>query len=159
MAEILIYIHRNGQQQGPYTLPQLKMMTLTPDTPVWYEGLTDWMPASQAPLTAGLFNAGPVPPTPTPTPGMTSQPGNGIKPPSYLGWAIASCILCCLPLGIVAIIYAAQVNDKWIRGDYDGAYRASQNAQIWTIAAVVLGIIGSVVISVVQPAFWGLAMS
>lgn len=154
MAEILIYIHRNGQQQGPYTLPQLRMMTLTPDTPVWYEGLADWMPASQAAVTAPLFNAGdPV----TPTPGMT-QCGNGVKPPSYLGWAIASCILCCLPLGIVAIIYAAQVNDKWIRGDYDGAYRASQNAQIWTIAAIVLGVIGSVVISMVQPAFWGLAL-
>lgn len=124
MAETLIYIHRNGQQQGPYTLPQLTMMTLTPDTPVWYEGLADWMPASQAPLTAPLFNAaGPVPHMPTP--GM-SQRNNGIKPPTYLGWAIASCILCCLPLGIVAIVYAAQVNDKWIRGDYDGAYRASQ---------------------------------
>lgn len=156
MAETLIYIHRNGQQQGPYTLPQLTMMTLTPDTPVWYEGLGDWMPASQAPLTAPLFNAaGPVPHMPTP--GM-SQRNNGIKPPTYLGWAIASCILCCLPLGIVAIVYAAQVNDKWIRGDYDGAYRASQNAQIWTIAAVVIGIIGSVVITLVQPAFWSLAM-
>lgn len=158
MAEILVYLHRDGRQQGPYTLPQLKLMTLTPDTPVWYEGLADWMPASQAPLTAGLFNAAePIPPTPGATFGM-AQRGNGIKPPSYLGWAIASCILCCLPLGIVAIVYAAQVNDKWIRGDYDGAYRASQNAQIWTIAAVVLGIIGSVVISVVQPAFWSLAM-
>ncbi len=155
MAETLIYIHRNGQQQGPYTLPQLKMMTLTPDTPVWYEGLPDWMPASQAALTAPLFSAGgPVPPTP----GMTSRCNNGIKPPSYLGWAIASCILCCLPLGIVAIIFAAQVNDKWIRGDYDGAKRASQNAQIWTIAAVVLGIISSVVITLVQPAFWSLAL-
>lgn len=155
MAEILIYIHRNGQQQGPYTLPQLKMMTLTPDTPVWYEGLADWTPASQAALTASLFNAGsPMPPTPTP--GM-SQCNNGVKPPSYLGWAIASCILCCLPLGIVAIVYAAQVNDKWIRGDCEGAYRASQNAQIWTIAAVVLGIISSVAITLIQPAFWGLA--
>ncbi len=156
MAEILVYIHRNGQQQGPYTLPQLTLMTLTPDTPVWYEGLADWMPASQAPLTATLFNAqGSVPPASTP---RMPQRCNDVKPSTYLGWAIVSCILCCLPLGIVAIIYAAQVNDKWLRGDYDGAYRASQNAQIWTIAAIVLGIISSVVISMVQPALWGLAL-
>ena len=156
MAEILVYIHRNGQQQGPYTLPQLTLMTLTPDTPVWYEGLADWMPASQAPLTATLFNAQDSVP-PASTPGMP-QRCNDVKPSTYLGWAIVSCILCCLPLGIVAIIYAAQVNDKWLRGDYDGAYRASQNAQIWTIAAIVLGIISSVVISMVQPALWGLAL-
>ncbi len=156
MAEILVYIHRNGQQQGPYTLPQLTLMTLTPDTPVWYEGLADWMPASQAPLTATLFNAqDSVPPASTP---RMPQRCNDVKPSTYLGWAIVSCILCCLPLGIVAIIYAAQVNDKWLRGDYDGAYRASQNAQIWTIAAIVLGIISSVVISMVQPALWGLAL-
>ena len=158
MAEILVYIHRDGQQQGPYTLPQLSLMTLSPDTPVWYEGLSDWMPAGQAPVTAPLFagDGTHVPPPPgAGTPGANAAAG---KPSSYLGWAVASCILCCLPLGIVAIVFAAQVNDKWLRGDYDGARRASENAQVWTIAAIVLGIVGSAIISALQPAFLSMAL-
>ena len=158
MAEILVYIHRDGQQQGPYTLPQLSLMTLSPDTPVWYEGLPDWMAASQAPVTAPLFADGGTHVPPPPGAGIPRTNAAGGKPSSYLGWAVASCILCCLPLGIVAIVFAAQVNDKWLRGDYDGARRASENAQMWTIAAFVLGIVGSAIISALQPAFLPMAL-
>lgn len=154
MTEVQIYIHRDGQQQGPYTLPQLQLMSLTPDTPVWYQGLADWVPASQAPVTAPLFNdTAQVPPTPgMPRPVMPATPQIDEKPSSYLGWAVAACILCCVPLGIVAIIFASQVNDKWLRGDYEGARRASSNAQLWTILSIVFGIISSIAILVLQPA-------
>jgi hypothetical protein len=52
-------------------------------------------------------------------------------PPNYLLWAILTTIFCCLPFGIVSIIFAAQVNTKWDAGDYDGAMNASRNAKIW----------------------------
>ena len=50
-------------------------------------------------------------------------------PPNYLAWAIISTILCCLPFGIVSIIYAAQVNSKWASGDVSGAQQSSKNAK------------------------------
>jgi hypothetical protein len=54
-----------------------------------------------------------------------------VPPPNYLVWAILTTIFCCLPFGIVSIVFAAQVNSKWQAGDYDGAMNASKNAKIW----------------------------
>ena len=80
-------------------------------------------------------------------------------PPNYLAWAIITTILCCLPFGIVSIIYASQVNNKWVAGDFTGAASASKNAKIWawvSFAAGVLAFIISMIIAAVTigAAFW-----
>ena len=41
------YIHENGQPSGPYTIEQLQQKRILPTTPVWTEGLSDWVTASQ----------------------------------------------------------------------------------------------------------------
>lgn len=69
-----------------------------------------------------------------------SQPV-GPKPNNYLAWAIISTVLCCLPFGIVAIVYASKVDPAWSSGDRLGAERASRMAKNWTIAAVVPGVL------------------
>ena len=51
--------------------------------------------------------------------------------PNYLVQAILVTLLCCLPAGIVSIVYAAQVNGKVAAGDIAGARAASQNAKTW----------------------------
>ena len=45
--------------------------------------------------------------------------------PNHLVWAILSTLFCCLPLGIVSIVFAAQVNGKLAVGDMAGAQEAS----------------------------------
>lgn len=61
-----------------------------------------------------------------------NQPVDSRVPPSnYLVGAILATIFCCQILGIVSIIYAAQVNSKWQAGDFDGARQASRNALTW----------------------------
>lgn len=52
--------------------------------------------------------------------------------PNYLVQAILTTICCCLPFGIVAIVFAAQVNSKLAAGDYDGAIDASNKAKMWS---------------------------
>ena len=72
------------------------------------------------------------------------RPGTGEpRPhvPNHLVWAILSTIFCCLPLGIVAIVYAAQVNGMLDAGNYRGARRASRNARNWAIASMALAAI------------------
>ncbi|MBT0995219.1 CD225/dispanin family protein [Cellulomonas sp. DKR-3] len=72
------------------------------------------------------------------------MPGTGYgapPPPNYLVWAILSAVLCCTPLGIVSIVFAAQVNGKWMAGDAQGAFTASRRARTWAIAAAVVGLI------------------
>jgi hypothetical protein len=51
--------------------------------------------------------------------------------PSYLGWAIAVLILCFWPTGIVAVVYASQVDNKLVTGDIPGAQYSSRRAKLW----------------------------
>lgn len=62
-------------------------------------------------------------------------------PPTNLVWAILTTLLCCLPAGIVAIIYATRVTSKYNAGDLEGAKRASETGAWWCIASIILGII------------------
>jgi hypothetical protein len=60
--------------------------------------------------------------------------------PNYLVFAILATVLCCLPTGIAAIIFAAQVNGKLQAGDIAGAQAASRNAKIWCWVSFGLGL-------------------
>lgn len=64
--------------------------------------------------------------------------------PTYLVPSILVTLCCCLPFGIVAIVYAAQVNSKLTAGDVAGAQAASKNAKMWTWIAFVAGILLSI---------------
>ena len=83
--------------------------------------------------------------------GSTGQarPANNYAPradiPNHLVWAILSTIFCCLPTGIVSIVYAAQVNGKVALGDYEAARKASEMAKNWAGVSVVLGIISGII--------------
>lgn len=61
--------------------------------------------------------------------------------PNYLVQAILSTVFCCVPFGIVAIIYAVQVNNKKQVGDLAGAADASGKAQTWCWVAFGTGLI------------------
>jgi hypothetical protein len=65
----------------------------------------------------------------------------GPKPDNYLVWAILSTILCCLPAGIVSIVYAAKVDGLYTGGQYAEAVQASENAKKWAIIAAVAGLV------------------
>jgi hypothetical protein len=60
---------------------------------------------------------------------------------SHLAPAIIVTLLCCLPFGIVAIVYAAKVNGKLKAGDYAGAIKASDRAKTWCWVALCAGVI------------------
>jgi uncharacterized membrane protein YvbJ len=55
-----------------------------------------------------------------------------VRIPNYLVHAILCTLFCCLPLGIVAIVYAAQVNSKAAAGDIAGAQAASDKAKLYS---------------------------
>ncbi|WP_395108276.1 CD225/dispanin family protein [Actinomadura sp. SCN-SB] len=71
--------------------------------------------------------------------------GYGAPPPNHLVWAILTTIFCCLPAGVVSIVFAAQVNSKWASGDQAGAYSASKNAKTWAIVSAVAGVVVAVI--------------
>lgn len=61
--------------------------------------------------------------------------------PNYLAPAIITTICCCVPLGIVAIIFAAQVNSKVASGDIEGAMDYSRKAKMWSWIAFGVGLV------------------
>ena len=63
----------------------------------------------------------------------------GNKPSNHLVWAILSTLFCCLPFGVVSIVFAAQVDSKWARGDYAGAVDSSNKAKTFAIVSACLG--------------------
>jgi hypothetical protein len=85
-----------------------------------------------------------------------------VPPPNYLAWSIVTTILCCLPFGIVSIVYAAQVNSKWQSGDYEGSKLASKNAKTWAwvsfAAGIAFGLIWSLLVMLGAVAGLGFGM-
>ncbi len=77
------------------------------------------------------------------TPAQTAQPVQpGSRPniPNYLVQSILVTILCCLPFGIAAIVFAAQVNGKIASGDIAGAMDSSRKAKMFCWIAFGLGL-------------------
>jgi len=71
----------------------------------------------------------------------TSRP-----PENNLIWAILSTVLCCMPLGVVAIVKASKVETLWYQGRHDEAIKAADDAKKWSIysavsIAVIIGVI------------------
>jgi hypothetical protein len=55
-------------------------------------------------------------------------------------WSILTTLFCCLPFGIVSIVFAAQVDSKFNSGDGAGAQRASDNAKKWAIVSALVAV-------------------
>ena len=79
--------------------------------------------------------------------------------PNYLVQAILTTIFCCLPFGIVAIIFAAQVNGKLSAGDYAGAMQASKQAKMWCWLSFGIGLAVEIVIGILYAIMIAAAIS
>lgn len=96
---------------------------------------------------AALPTTPPVPPMSagpsTPPPQATAPAANAMRAPipNHLVWAILVTLFCCLPGGIVAIVYAAQVDGKAAAGDYAGAQQSSDNAKLWCWISLGVGLV------------------
>ena len=167
------WINHNGVQTGPVELDAIKEMKLTSKAFVWHEGLNEWVNITQVPELQGFYVADqvqdgvvtgqPVQPVQQQTsyqPAQQQPQYVGQEPvqeapaaecpPTNLVWAIISTLLCCLPAGIVAIIYAIKVQNKYREGDIEGAKRASEVGAWWCIASIILGILTWPLISLYQ---------
>ena len=55
------FISQNGFTFGPYSFEDLRAMNLHPLTPVWFQGMPGWVPASQVGELQSLFYSNPQP--------------------------------------------------------------------------------------------------
>lgn len=65
---------------------------------------------------------------------------------NHLVLGILTTLFCCLPFGIVSIVYGAQVDAKISQGDISGAVVSSDKARSWGIYALIAGIVMNVLV-------------
>ena len=144
--DLFYFIDKDNVRQGPVPENDLVNCNITPETLVWCKGMTNWVPAKNVEklrFLFGSYNVGPQQGYQQPQyqtsygiqPGMQPQ----YKPNSNLVWAILTTIFCCLPFGIVSIVYASKVDSLWRIGDYAGAQDASKKAGNWAMWAAIVG--------------------
>ncbi len=137
------YIIENGQQSGPYTVDQLSSRGITPDTNVWTDGMTNWVPASQVYELQSIVQN---PPAYSGDYQSYDSYSNGYSdympcPKTWMTESILVTLFCCLPFGIIGIINASKVSSAHAVGNYMLAQQASKDAGKWTKIGFVCGLI------------------
>jgi len=151
------HIARNNQQLGAFSkedlLARYNRAEFLPTDLVWTEGMATWQPASQifgAPVpVSSAATYSPDTPPPVPMTGIATPFSAPVAPPpkpnNNLVGAILVTLLCCWPLGIPSIVFAAQVDGKYHRGDYTGAEDSAKKSRTFMWWAIGLGIVGIIV--------------
>jgi hypothetical protein len=111
-------------------------------------GQQQWQAPGQQNWPAPGQQAGQQPAPPWPTGQPIGQPiGQPLagepspKPDNFYLWTILSTVLCCLPVGVVGIVYSSRVDSLWAQGKFAEAIDASNKAKMWAIISAVCGII------------------
>lgn len=130
-----------GERVGPIPAQEIPSAIaagkLTPLTPVWKSGMSDWTQAGGVPELAPLFPVNAQ---------ATFAAAAGFMPtpvtdtvPDYLVWAILELLLLCMPFGVVGLIYAVQANASKAAGRIAEAQQSAAAAKKWLTVGLVLG--------------------
>jgi hypothetical protein len=133
-------IGADGVEYGPVPAEQLRLWIAqgraNAQSRVRLEGEAEWRALESIPELASALTAPPARAGgPWAPPGAPSS--SGIQ--SYLVWSILATLFCCVPLGIPALVYAAQVDGKVVSGDLAGALESSRKARLWCLWAAGVG--------------------
>ncbi|OBA64362.1 hypothetical protein A5647_02415 [Mycobacterium sp. 1100029.7] len=110
-------------------------------SPEWQGQQPEWQGQPQPPEWQGQPQPGwQQPQQPGGWPGQqpAGWPGQQ-EPDNYLVWAILCTVLCCLPFGIVSLVYSNKVSGLWAQGRVAEAQEASSNAKKWAIIGAIAG--------------------
>ena len=148
------YYAKDGAQHGPVGETELRELirsrNLSDQNLVWREGMSEWQPLGQLSEFDGALvaatppqsqGAGPVSPYQPPQAAGPPSSGYGADIPSYLWQSIVVTLFCCQIFGIIAIVFAAQVDGLKRAGDLVGARAASDKAKTWCFWGMISGLV------------------
>ena len=135
-------------------------------TLVWNKEMVDWQPAESLPEFADLHpvsmlqgsvaepyvpsgSTDDVSPYAAPRTEVAAEmPGYhiGLQPPTYLVQSIILTVLspccCCIPFGVIPLVYSILVSKRFGRGDVNGSLSASNTAKTWCLVLwILLGVV------------------
>ena len=70
--------------------------------------------------------------------GMPQEPVNCVP---YLILSIVSTLCCCLPFGVVGIVFSAKINSAMLAGNLEEAQNNAKMARIWIIVSFAIGLL------------------
>lgn len=70
--------------------------------------------------------------------GMPQEPVNWVP---YLILSIISTLCCCLPFGVVGIVFSAKINSAMLAGNLEEAQNNAKMARIWIIVSFAIGLL------------------
>lgn len=163
--ELYYYIDKNTNEQfGPLSIDELKRRGITPSTLVWKNGMAGWTEAGKVMELSNLFySSGYNSATTSTSNNKGANRGSSIPemrpiPKNWFTEAILVTLLCSPIFGVIAIIYANKVEQRYYAGDYDGAVSSAKSAKMWTL----IGLFGTlalflffIIIAVVLAVFEG----
>ena len=151
--ESYYYLDGNQQQQGPIPPSDFMRKGITRHTLLWKNGMAGWQAAGTIPELAPYFQAT-TPPPPPPVTDRAIPEANTFKPDTYLLWSVLTTVLCCLPLGIVAIVFSLKADGLWARGEYQDARGAAEKAKNCCIASAILAVISYISMLFLWSSVW-----
>jgi hypothetical protein len=72
---------------------------------------------------------------------QTLSPPPAQRVENYLVLAIVATVCCCMPIGLVGVVHAAQVNARAQLGDLAGAQECARKARLWSLAGIGIGLV------------------
>ncbi|MDD4632115.1 MAG: GYF domain-containing protein [Proteiniphilum sp.] len=161
------YIDTEGKQKGTFSPEELIQEHVKRDTLVWTQGMDQWKRVDEVEELRFLFSGGSgtyrtdYPGQPGPYPQYAAPYVADTSRPMPKTWLVESILVTILPfvfcssflslLGIIGIVYAAQVESFYNRGDYTAAAESSRTAAKWTRIAmwIAIGWVLLIVIAIV----------
>ncbi|WP_298651324.1 GYF domain-containing protein [uncultured Proteiniphilum sp.] len=161
------YIDAEGKQKGTFSPEELRREGIKRDTLVWTQGMEQWRRAEEIEELYSLFSdTYREPQVIADQPAVRyDRPGEAAGPqthrPMPKTWLVESILVTILPfmlcssvlslLGIIGIVYAAQVESFYNRGDYAASLESSRSAAKWTRIAmwIAIGWIALIVIGII----------
>ena len=72
------------------------------------------------------------------------------RPSNHLALAIIVTLMCCIPLGIVSIVYSGKVDTALSKGDISEAESMSRKARNWAIAGIIISIASAIMYFIIM---------
>lgn len=168
MKMVYYYVDTDGQTRGPVGLDFFKVNHINAHSWVWHDGMPQWVEVHTVPslrkymrsdIAASFSTKKGIVDYDTERTKVPALAGISVSeldllrsrvPKTWLTESILITLFCCVPLGIVSIIYASRVAPYWRRGLYGESLAASSAAAMW----VKLTLMVTIAIWVVYTVIW-----
>lgn len=85
---------------------------------------------------------------------QVNAPSEEINAKPYMVFSILATVLCCMPFGIPAIIFASKIEPLQKGRDYEGARAAAKKAKMFSVIAAILGVVVFIVYVSISSIFY-----